>query len=245
MPQRIPRKVKEVRCPMNHPYTRDNGKCCFGGTHFIDGTNKDIAAAEQEVRYADGKTAKSAKAIALVQDGCKHGYQYNREEGRRCKGGSHYVHAPADEKFTHTTVWGSGAVARHNVKYSAGKCKVGFTFDRDEGQRCSGGSHYVDVPQDEKYGVDTTKGDGTLKGQWWKKGAPECQHGYRYSREDGTRCEGGSHHFADGHYDPSIHGPNAGQPKKFPLPRECPDGYKFEREHGTRCKGGSHFRYYE
>lgn len=245
MPQKFVPKKTEVLCPMNHPFTRDNGQCCFGGTHRIDGSRKDEVSETKEITFADGKTSKGSFPAVNEEGVCKKGYMYEREAGHRCKGGDHFTDVPADEVFTNAAVKGCGEVARKNVKYPTGKCKAGFPFDREEAQRCSGGSHRVDVPQDEVFGVDLARGNGTLKDQWWKKGAPQCNHNYQYSREEGRRCAGGSHHVSGAHYDPAIHSPDAGKPKMKPLPRECPDGYKFEREHGTRCKGGSHFRRYE
>lgn len=239
-------KKKEKLCPMNHPYSRENGECCLGGTHRIHDTSVENSASQaQVVEFADGKPAKNPKKIALSNNGCKHGYMFDREEGQRCQGGTHYTDVPSDEMFSDSTDKGCGAVARNNVIFPTGKCKNGFQYNREERQRCYGGTHYVDAEQDEKFSANPPQGDGTLKDKWWKKHAPECQHGYRYGREDGTRCEGGSHHFKDGRYNPAVHGPNAGKPRTQPIPHECPDGYRFERENGSRCKGGSHFRYYE
>lgn len=240
-------KKKEPRCPMNHPYSRDNGACCLGGTHRIDGsTVEDSASQTKIVKYSDGKTAKDPKVIALSNNGCKEGFAFNREEGHRCQGGTHYTDVPSDEMFSESRDKGCGAVPRYNAKYPTGKCKSGFRYNREEGKRCYGGTHHTDVEQDKKFTENFSQGpDGTLKDKWWMKGAPECQHGYQYSRDEGTRCGGGTHHFADGLYNAAVHGPNAGKPRTQPLPRECPDGYRFERENGSRCKGGSHFRYYE
>lgn len=237
---------KEKTCPSGLRFTRDNGTRCFGGTHCADGTVVGQAPPAKE-NHANGEANEGCNTQhgGFTKNGaCQHGYSFNREEGKRCNGGTHYRDScdGLSQGAANEGDAASGAEAgKFRSKKSPETCKHGYSFNREEGRRCNGGSHYVDVPQDEKY-VPKSSGNGGegLSGKWWLKNEQQCKHGYRFDREDGTRCTGGTHHVGGEKYDPAIHGEQ--KPRTVPKPSECPDGYRFCRESGTRCQGGTHYR---
>lgn len=244
-------KYQGETCPSGYGFTRENGTRCYGGTHGLGGTAAGAGA------NADGSAVSQAVNNKSSEGHCKHGYRYNREEGTRCYGGTHYVGQAQDEKFA-----GRKDKDQENqrlgVKVGPGHCKHGYSYNREEGTRCNGGTHYLNSGDDEAKGADGQgSGNGGLSGQWWKRGAGNCRHGYAYSREQGTRCKGGSHYIGagegenadgsgagNGSRDGSGNGTGNGSGNGGVYQGNaavCKHGYAYNREQGTRCKGGTHF----
>lgn len=256
-------------CPHGFSFTRDNGTRCFGGTH-LSAAAEEMKKRQEELEYSEKKKKQHAdhtdgvgreglhckgssrqlvteddkkkmedklngKIIGFRGTGiCDHGYSFNRENGTRCHGGTHYINGNGSDDMRKQ----EGEANDRNGVGSGGTCSHGFAFNRDNGSRCLGGTHRLSDVEERK---KRTEADAKAL-QKVMDDAGICDHGYNFNREGGTRCEGGTHFsnaaeaarkeqnaFKLGNYLRS-HGLGI-----------CDHGFDFNRDNGMRCRGGSHW----
>lgn len=166
---------------------------------------------------------------------CDHGYAFSRDNGTRCRGGTHFVNGNENDDKK------NGEGCNNNGNSGAGSggiCSHGFAFNRDNGSRCHGGTHRVSDAEEKKKKAEA---DAKIL-QKTVEDAGICDHGYSFNREDGKRCEGGTHY--NNAVEAARKEQNASKLGSYVLSHGlglCDHGFDFNRENGVRCRGGTHW----
>jgi len=120
-----------------------------------------------------------------------------------------------------------------------------FKYEKDRAIKSNTGTHraynsahYVFTPSNADYvpkgGVLTSQSaaQGSAKGPEGCTNRDLCQYRHYYGREDGTRCNGGTHHIGD-EVDKHF--------EKKESEKVCRQGFLYQRDDGSRCLGGTHY----
>lgn len=239
-------KNTEPRCPSGYHYSRDGGSRCYGGTHVAGESDATQSAANyQDFSQGQGQGGDNQANSQKGQGSCRHGFQYNRENGTRCAGGTHRAGEGADDLQGGQ----GGAGGQGYGAQGQGSCRHGFPYNRDAGTRCKGGSHHAGAGED---GQGNKAGDDL----GYNQPTGNCRHKFPFNRDGGSRCKGGSHYVNpnDTASNQSVrsgqngqdgqNGQSAADSQALQRRRrygDCEHGYKFNREGGNRCQGGTHY----
>lgn len=230
------------QCPKGHPFTRDGGTRCTGGSHY--------ATVEDESKAKEG-----GEQYAM----CAHGYPFNREDGTRCKGGTHRNGKPEEEKPEEEETSHEENGQANNGEKCCCHCCVH--------QKCNTRFRRECATVDKQIPCPLRRNLPPLKSPCQRV---ECEHGYAKNADPKKQCaicpsfsptksptptspsgsckakmvnqpiNGGcvcqckcSCHRNESKNNVNPHG----------MHRDlCPYGFRFTREKGKRCHGGVHSR---